>query len=299
MTADGLLRGPGSDNRAERPVLDETQQRVLDAMRRDGIAIVPFQELFHGEEPWATLAEDIGKFARATEAQAGDLLEREDDKAYIARRFVVRKSADTKAKKWTFPLSDPWLRLGLSKRILDIVNAYRGKPANLIDLDNWYTVPDPSVEKRIESQQWHRDPWDNHIVKLFIYFSEVDEGAGPFEYVRGSPDGGRYGELWPWVPSGIYPPPDEFEAAVAPSDRLKVTGPPGTMIFCDTSGFHCGGAARTSPRVLSYHTYVCPPTDKSPRFKVDWTRDDTGLSPAGCQAIAWSRKRAKRGPEAS
>jgi hypothetical protein len=269
-------------------LLDKTQQHILDAMRRDGIAVVSLGQLFQDDRLWTELAQDIGTFAGEIERRASELLQRGDDKAYIARRFVVRKGEDAKPKKWKFPVTDRWLQLGLSGRVLDIVNAYRGRPTYLIDLDNWYTIPDPEARERIESQQWHRDPWDNNIVKVFVYFSDVDVDAGPFEYVRGSPAGGRYGDLWPWVVKGIYPPQDDFDAAVAPEDRIVVTGPAGTMIFCDTSGFHCGGSARTKPRILSYHTYVCPPIEKSPRFKVDWSPEGNGLSGQARFAISWS-----------
>jgi hypothetical protein len=270
--------------------LSETQQQLLDHLRRDGIAIVPFDELFNDDRLWARLEADIGDFAGRSAERVPELLARDDDKAYIARRFVARRAGDAKPPKWKFALTDPWLTLGLSNEILGMVNAYRGEQTHLIDLDNWYTIPDPSADERIESQRWHRDPWDNHIVKVFIYFSDVDEQAGPFEYVRGSAAGGRYGDLWPWVPEGVYPPDDEFEAAIPAEDRLTVTGPAGTVIVCDTSGFHRGGAASAKPRVLSYHTYVSAPTRKSRRFKVDWGDGGYALSPAARFAIAWSRK---------
>src|SRR5205085_11971717 len=185
------------------------------------------------------------------------------------RRFYQQKSKGEKAPPWRFAADDRWLRLGLSDEILGIVNAYRGEQTFLIDLDNWYTIPDPNVPERVRSQQWHRDAWDEHIVKVFVYFSDVDEDAGPFEYVRSSAAGGRYGDLWPWEPKGVYPPQDELETAVAPEDKLTLTGAAGTIIFCDTSGFHRGGFARTTPRVLSYHTYVGSSAKKPARFAVD------------------------------
>jgi hypothetical protein len=288
MGVDELVNGLRRDGA---PRLDVIQQRVLESMGRDGIAFVSFHELFGDERLWADLDADIHDFARATEEQLDKLRRRVEGKTYIARRFVVRRVGDAKPRKWKFPLTDRWLQLGLSSRILDIVNSYRAEPTYLIDLDNWYTIPDPDAQGRIESQQWHRDPWDNHIVKVFIYFSDVDDEAGPFEYVRGSPAGGPYGALWPWVQEGIYPPPEEFEAVVAPADRLKVTGPTGTIIFCDTSGFHCGGAAKTKPRILSYHTYVCPSSAKSPRFRVSWSTDGGTLSREARFAVSWSIKR--------
>jgi hypothetical protein len=269
------------------PALDAVQQRIVDSMRQDGIAVVGFRELFD-DDLWRQLSGDIGSFAEETESRLDDLKQRTEGKTYIARRFVVRRAGEEKPRKWRFRLSDRWLQTGLSSRILDVVNSYRGESSYLIDIDNWYTIPDPDADERVESQQWHRDPWDNHIVKVFTYFSDVDEGAGPFEYVRGSPAGGRYGDLWPWVEEGIYPPQDELEAAVSSADVVTATGSAGTVIFCDTSGFHRGGAARTKPRILSYHTYVDPECTKSPRFRVSWPDDGGDLSPEARFAVSWS-----------
>ena len=278
------------DDAFHAPRLSEVQLRIVESMRRDGIATASFHELYP-QEVWEELREDIGSFARETETRLDEYRQRTGGKTYIVRRFVARNPGAAEPKKVKFAPSDRWLRVGLSSPILDVVNSYRGELTYLIDIDNWYTIPDLNAEERVESQRWHRDPWDNHIVKVFVYFSDVDEEAGPFEYVRGSPQGGRYGELWAWVPKGIYPPQKELEAAVDPVDRLMVTGPAGTIIFCDTSGFHRGGAAKTKPRILSYHTYVRPSTEKSARFRVRWRDDGEGLSPQARFALAWSLDR--------
>jgi hypothetical protein len=114
---------------------------------------------------------------------------------------------------------------------------------------------------------------------VFLYFSDVDEDAGPFEYVRQSAEGGKYGDLWPWGETERYPPSDELEHAVDDSDRVLATGAPGTLVICDTSGFHRGGYARTKPRVLATQTYVdrkVTPENKRRKFQVDWRSD--GLS---------------------
>jgi len=267
-------------------VLDQVQQRVLDSMRNDGIALVPFQELFGDEAMWDELRRDIGEFTADTEANLSELQAQQKKKSYLIRRFL--KSGRP------FTPDDPWLRFGLEDRILDIVNAYRGERTLLIDVDNWYTIPDPEAEDRIASQRWHRDPWDNHIVKVFTYFSDVDEDAGPFEYLRGTPEGGRNAHLWPWEGDdvydkhGLYPPQDEFEARAPAEDVLTCTGPPGTMVFADTSGFHRGGWTRAKPRILSYSSYVSTKFRLEPRFEVDWSAGN-GLSPEAEFAVSWSR----------
>jgi hypothetical protein len=257
-------------------VLDGVQERALESLRRDGIALVPFGELFGGTALWDELRADMDVFVRDAEARPP---EKTKGKSFIVRRFLAGKG------EARYGLGNPWLRLSLSAPILDVVNGYRGEQTRLLDFDNWYTVPDPAATERVKSQQWHRDPWDEHIVKVFVYFSDVDEEAGPFEYVPGSAPGGRYGELWPWQPEGIYPPQDEFDAAIPPGDRLTATGPAGTVIFCDTSGFHRGGWAKARPRVLSVQTYVGPASAKARRFELEGALDG-GLTPAARAALS-------------
>jgi hypothetical protein len=163
--------------------------------------------------------------------------------------------------------------------LLDVVNSYLGVYAKLVGLDNWYTVAFPEADERVASQRWHRDPEDVHVVKCFLYFSDVDEDAGPFEYVRGSADGGPYGDLWPWgLEKGWYPPQEEVEARIPEVDRMALTGPRGTLILCDTGGFHRGGHARAKPRILSTHTYISPAAEQEKMYhEVVW-RESTTLS---------------------
>jgi Phytanoyl-CoA dioxygenase (PhyH) len=268
------------------PALDDVQRHVLETMKRDGIAVVSFEELVDDRQLWETLSNDIAAFASHTEANLDELRAQQKKKSYLIRRFL--KSGEQ------FGLDHPWLGFGLSSRVLDVVNSYRNEATWLIDLDNWYTIPDPEAEDRVASQRWHRDPWDNHIVKVFTYFSDVDREAGPFEYLRGSPAGGRNCHLWPWEGDevyeahGLYPPQDEFESRAPAEDVLTATGPPGTMVFADTSGFHRGGWTRSKPRILSYASYVSTRFRLSPRFQVDWSHGN-GLSDAAEFAIAWSR----------
>jgi hypothetical protein len=262
-------------------VLDGVQQHVVDTLRRDGIAIVPFEELFGDESLWRTLSDDIGEFARDTERELDKPRKAVGGKSFIARRYFGGKETPV------FELDNLWLGLAASQRLLDIVNAYRGEPVHLIDFDNWYTIPDPAAETRVKSQQWHRDPWDEHITKVFVYFSDVDQDAGPFEYVPQSAPGARYGDLWPWQSEGVYPPQEEFEATIPASDWLTATGPAGTVIICDTSGFHRGGWARLKPRILSTQTYVGSASVKRPRFELEGA-DGGELSPGARSALAWS-----------
>ena len=260
------------------PQLNDVQQRTLHSLRTDGIAVLRFQDLFGGEL-WDEAVADIEPFIRETEQTPRDLGDRQADKEeVIVRRFFEKRGKD--GDRVIFSLQSPWLRYAASPLLLDIVNAYAAEPRRLFYLDNWFTVPYPSASERVASQRWHRDPDDEHVVKVFVYFSDVDDEAGPFEYVRSSFSGGRHGELWPWGKGNRYPPPEEFDAAVPPEDRLTITGPAGTMIVCDTGGFHRGGFARTRPRILSVSSYL--PTEHRKgerRFDVDFAGDEEALPP--------------------
>ncbi len=108
----------------------------------------------------------------------------------------------------------------------------------------WYSVPQPEEATRKASQRWHRDFNDKHLLKAFLYLVDVDEGTGPFEYIPGSAPGGRYAHEWPWRPLGESYPPDGAVEERIPAEAIKTfTGPKGTLLFCNTSGFHRGGFA--------------------------------------------------------
>jgi hypothetical protein len=118
----------------------------------------------------------------------------------------------------------------------------------------------------------------------------VDEEAGPFQYVKGSTAGGRYGDLWPWEPlKKGYPPEDLVERNVPESEVMTLTAPAGTIILCDTAGFHRGGFAKSKPRIMSKHTYVSPATVVSDlegrTFTMDLPADDARFSPAARFAV--------------
>jgi hypothetical protein len=257
--------------------LNPVQQRVLDELRSTGISIVAFAELVADDGLWSQLKADMDEFvARAEdEVEHGGGAKRKKD-------FLIRKYPRGKKKLPIEPAILPsdggWLRYAAGDELLGIVNAYRGAQVKLVDFDQWYTVPVGAEAERVASQEWHRDPEDQHVVKVFLYFSDVDEDAGPFEYVRRSAQGFEYGHLWPWGEGERYPPTEELEAAIPASERVLAIGPTGTLVVCDTSGFHRGGYARTKPRILSTHTYVnkkiTPERPERRKFTVDW-RDAT------------------------
>ena len=250
----------------DRPELDSAQERVLDSLRTDGYAVVPFRELFPEPETWSEL-EALGE-RFTTETEAGLAGDGEQLRVRAGKEFVVRELS----YGLDVGLEHPWFRVCASRRLLDLANSYLGLWTKLEYVDVWYSVPQPEDAERVSSQRWHRDFNDRRLLKAFLYLVDVDESMGPFEYVPGSAGDGPYSSIWPWRPLGEnYPSQSEFEEAVPDASVQSFVAPKGTLIFCDTSGFHRGGLSWTSPRVLATVTYSSPAslaslTERSYRF---------------------------------
>ncbi len=238
-----------------RPALDTTQQRIVDELHVEGFVVLPFGELFPEPSRWDAAATAADAFVAETEEglrreAAGE----EADLRRSVKKYLVRRNA------WGVELAadDPWLQLALDPRVLDVANTYLGLWSKLEYVDLWYTPP-AEEEERQSSQRWHRDFNDRLLLKAFLYLSDVDEQAGPFEYVPRSFPGGELGGLWPWYPGyDGYPPDDEFARRMKGKRIETFTGRRGTLIFCNTCGFHRGGYATGKPRVLATWTYSSP-----------------------------------------
>jgi hypothetical protein len=154
-----------------------------------------------------------------------------------------------------FDLTDKFLALALNEKILRIVCGYLGMFSRLVYMDLWYNVP--TTGRDLYSQRWHRDPDDRKEVKVFFYLRDVDEESGPFSYIPGTHNGGRFRRVIPQtIRISRYPPEGAIEKRF-PEDRRQVcTGPAGTLIFADTTGFHKGGHSITAARLLFTAVYT-------------------------------------------
>jgi hypothetical protein len=236
---------------ANRPSIDGTQHRVIGELHDVGYSLVTAVELFSAEA-WQSVQEEGAEFVQATEQGLegdGDLRKREG-KDFLVRKYDVGG---------VLGLDNPWLSACISRRLIDIANEYLQLWSKLEYLDLWYSLPVGESAERKASQIWHRDFDDSHLLKVFLYLSDVDERSGPFEYVPGSQPGGRYAGVHPWQPMGVGRISDkELVKHVQADDVRTFTAPKGTLIFCNTSGLHRGGFAEASPRVLAAVTYCSP-----------------------------------------
>jgi ectoine hydroxylase-related dioxygenase (phytanoyl-CoA dioxygenase family) len=269
---DRLLSNRAARRRlAQRPPrLDEAQRALVADLDRQGYAVTTFADLAQDAELWSAIEEQGRRFQEQTEAALAGAGATEL-KRHAGKEFVVRLHS----YGVDLGLDDPWFRFCLSRRLLDVANAYLRLWSKLEYVDLWYSIPQPPEAERRASQRWHRDYNDRHLLKAFLYLVDVDEETGPFQYVPGSQPGGPYADAWPWRPLGQTYPPEEELAQRIPPDAVKTfTAPKGTLILCNTSGFHRGGFATGKPRVLATATYSSPAslaslTERSYAFRGD------------------------------
>jgi ectoine hydroxylase-related dioxygenase (phytanoyl-CoA dioxygenase family) len=296
---DRMLSNPVSRRKLaeNKPELDAEQSKVMGGLEEKGYSIVPVTEFFPDadEDRWGTLRAEGDRFVERIEAEREKRMEKAAKKAKKGKKAKGLGKGDYIMRHLgkdvpTLPADDPWLQLGISDRVLDVVNSYFGLWSKLTYVDLWYTPPAAPGVERVSSQRWHRDYNDERLVKVFIYLRDVDEDTGPLEFVPGSSIGGEYAKEWPWRPvsNDLYPPQDEFDERIPKSAQMALTGPEGSMIFCNTSGFHRGGyATGDRPRVMAVYNYSSPASLAAltlRNFEPDVPRD--GLSEQAAFALS-------------
>lgn len=231
--------------------------RVLKDLDRYGIAITSANTLLgsdslYGELRGAAyrLERDMAKEIAAARAAAYDP---GGHKGFIFSLLGDRPALEANAVYARFALQEP---------ILQIANAYFGMHTRLRYFNVWYTFA-TQVPPR-DSQLWHRDPEDHHILKVFLYLSDVGDGAGPVIYAAGSHPKGTHRREPDYSrrKGDAKRSSDAQMADVIPSEQwIKGVGPEGTMIFADTRGYHKGGLARERDRIM----YLCMFTSQASR----------------------------------
>jgi phytanoyl-CoA dioxygenase PhyH len=237
--------------------LDETQQAIVSALDEQGYVSLPFVDLV-GDGVWQAVEAQGAAFIVETERT---IAEGGLGRVRAGKEFVQRAYSFEGA---TFGTDNAWFAACASRPMLDIANAYLRLWSKLSYVDLWYTAQQPATDERVASQNWHVDFDDKHLLKAFVYLSDVGPDHGPFEYVPSSQPGGRHHSVRPWRPMGMGRVPDEDVQAQVPAEEIVTfTGSKGTLILCNTSGLHRGGFATAGPRVLATATYCSPASLKA------------------------------------
>lgn len=243
------------------PKLDAIQARILKELTKTGIARTTLDELFQGENKLYILKE-----------YTSYLYDNNDNIQTTERKKFLKDLWDPTAP---LDFTNPFIKLALNRKLLDIVNSYMRMWTKLMYAALQITVPVQEGSPAQASQRWHRDPQEKRMCKVFIYLNDVDEDAGPFIYIPGSTFGNKYGRLFPQrSPEGIYPPEGAVEKVIPPNDIKVQTGKAGTVIFCDTSGLHRGGYATQKERIMFTAFFAAPSFKEKVWYKLPDNLDE-------------------------
>jgi hypothetical protein len=163
------------------------------------------------------------------------------------------------------PNLDPnniFARLAVRPEVLAVVNGYFAMLTRLRHYNVWHNIAMRGAPR--ESQLWHRDPEDRCVLKMFVYLTDVDEGAGPLTYAPGTHAQGPIranpeSTLFVEGNSKVYRSDDSQMNTVVPKENwITATGTKGTVVFADTRGYHKGGLVRNNDRIV----YICEFTSK-------------------------------------
>jgi hypothetical protein len=192
-----------------------------------------------------------GELYERAAAHARELYERRPERGEAAAGS--KETFKTKLAAGSFDADDPFVAIALQPRVLAVANGYLRLRSTLRALELWLT--EPTAGPAIQTQLWHRDADDLVNVKLFLYFSDVTRGAGPFTYApRTHPFGDRRelperDEEWRST--------DEQMGAIVPErDWLVCEGGPGTAVFADTCGYHKQLKPESDERLMLVAHYV-------------------------------------------
>lgn len=251
-----------------KPSLTPIQSNILANLQQDGIVVTNFEELF-GKDVIAPLVDEYTLFYQNKTVQEikTDYLNGTASNNPNYKNYNIRASSLQPIQSAHSVL----LQKGMSEQLGNIAAAYFNEAALLRYADYWLSMPVPTTERNY-SQNWHRDPEDQRILKVFVYLNDVSVDNGAFEYVKGSHLTGPFNSVFPYDAEhpNNYPVEEELRSLIPP-DAFRINeGKKGTVIICDTHGFHRGGYCKTGDRWLMTYMYNRASLVMSNQFKVDF-----------------------------
>ncbi len=235
--------------------LSKEETAVVGQLKADGFAKTTVFDLFDD----LSCYEELQQATENLESlRADDIIRAREEAVSPDPRVGKSFKLSLLGPKPVFEFAGPFARFAFQDRILRIANAYLGMYVKLKYFNVWlnFAVDHPPKS----SQLWHRDRDDIHILKVFVYLSDVNDGAGPLTYARGTHRNGKL-SISPesFMEGGVARSTDEQMNKVLPAERCeRATGRKGTIVFADTRGYHKGGLARTEDRLLYTFMFTSP-----------------------------------------
>lgn len=240
-------------------------RRIVDDLNRDGIAIASVSDFLNTQAAFAELDLKVKKLIRNRQNELDRLKLKANETDKIGEKTF---NVELLGSEIEFQPESIFARFALQDAFLDIANDYFKMLVKLRYYNVWLTFAADSAPR--ESQLWHFDREDNYILKVFLYLKDVDEGGGPFTYAPKTHRKGvlRGTEPEYFIEKNVRRTTNEQMAAVLPPENwITATGKKGTIVFADTRGYHKGGEARTSDRLMFTCMFTSPASESKRLIK--------------------------------
>jgi len=222
----------------------DLEKSIVEDLKRDGISCFHLSEILSAQE-YSSVEKEIGStWEREPTVSNKDFLE-----YYFGGKYPDEM-------QFFDPQSSFW-RLANHSFFRRVVSNYLGDVSKLIYVELNRTKLRHSAELE-GSQKIHRDPALRSCLKIFIYWNNVNREGGPFVYF---PETHFHGRFFSKFRSGRFVSGSHYLSVNDQSKLRKLTRPlscvgaKGTVILCDTSGFHFGGISKTKTREMSTFVY--------------------------------------------
>ncbi|MFG0462326.1 phytanoyl-CoA dioxygenase family protein [Pseudomonas sp. yb_1] len=138
--------------------------------------------------------------------------------------------------------------------LLSVAAKYLQAPPQLMSINMWWTFPvEASQEDKAKhAHVFHYDLDDVKFVKFFFYLTDVDEGAGPHVYVKGSNKNIKYKNSL--FKSKRFTD-QEIRDAYGDENIIHVLGKAGSCLIEDTITLHKGITPTESSRLILQFEY--------------------------------------------
>jgi hypothetical protein len=211
----------------KQPELLPFEQGVVDEMKKFGCAVRHL---------------DVSELIK----ESDELLQKDQKyKKFIEDMMPV---GEGKAKEWSYVFKTPQggaiMKLANSPEMRRMAGAYLGMEPVMTEAHMHISIPG---DKKRGSSFWHRDRGDYQYFRAFIYVDDItEETGGQVDYCPESQYGAKFSAVFPNRSArGVR----VKESPPHPSLDVKdFYGPAGTVVFCDTSGFHTNALSKTPVR---------------------------------------------------
>ena len=149
-------------------------------------------------------------------------------------------------------------QLVADRAILSIVQDYLECTPIHVQSNSWWTINHQTDDqtKCSDAQMFHQDKEFIRFVKVFVYLTDVEPDNGPHTYIAGSAR--DYQQHVPQDYKISQRLSDEYLREQYPDEKfVTMTGPKGTVLIEDTSGFHKGEPVVKGHRLMLQLEYAC------------------------------------------